>query len=221
MLLASAPVREWSLLSSRPTSRAHDRSLYQGNPTEREAGLDMHLTLRCMSRSVPHFHAQFTQYIKVLTTTAHLQSIETLICWPRPSIYKMSNWINAGHQSKVATAQCRPCARKDVQRNRRRTRTCITCLPSSGSMLDANATWCKVLAWPRRSHYQPGTPNTHLMAQKTWPIANHRAARAQWWSTEARPTGCQRLININKLATYLEEIISRQYQVNDGRRLAL
>ena len=53
--------KEWSLLSSRPTSRAHDRSLCQGDPTGREAGLDMHLKVRCMSRSVPHFHAQFTQ----------------------------------------------------------------------------------------------------------------------------------------------------------------
>ena len=35
MLLASAPLREWSLLSSRPTSRAHDRSLRQGDPTRR------------------------------------------------------------------------------------------------------------------------------------------------------------------------------------------
>jgi len=82
MLLASAPFREWSLLSSRPTSRAHNRSLRQGNPTGREAGLDMHLQVRCVSRSVPHLHAQFTQYITVFTTTAHLQSIETLICWP-------------------------------------------------------------------------------------------------------------------------------------------
>ena len=90
MLLASAPFREWSLLSSRPTSRAHDRSLRQGNPTGREAGLDMHLTWRCISRSVPHFHAQFTQDMNGFTTqyvftqcglTAHLQSIETLICW--------------------------------------------------------------------------------------------------------------------------------------------
>jgi len=35
MLLASAPLWEWSLLSSRPTSRAHDRSLHQGDPTRR------------------------------------------------------------------------------------------------------------------------------------------------------------------------------------------
>ena len=68
MLLASAPFREWSLLSSRPTSRAHNRSLCQGNPTGREAGLDMHLQVRCMSRSVPHFHAQFTQYINNVFT---------------------------------------------------------------------------------------------------------------------------------------------------------
>ena len=87
MLLASAPFREWSLLSSRPTSRAHDRSLCQGNPTGREAGLDMHLQVRCMSRSVPHFHAQFTrcfttQYVFTQCgLTAHLHSIETLICW--------------------------------------------------------------------------------------------------------------------------------------------
>jgi len=39
MLLASAPSREWSLLSSRPTSRAHDKSLCQGDPTGREAAL--------------------------------------------------------------------------------------------------------------------------------------------------------------------------------------
>jgi len=35
MLLASAPLRKWSLLSSRPTSRAHDGSLRQGDPTGR------------------------------------------------------------------------------------------------------------------------------------------------------------------------------------------
>jgi len=35
MLLASAPLQEWSLLSSRPTSRAHDRSLRQSDPTGR------------------------------------------------------------------------------------------------------------------------------------------------------------------------------------------
>ena len=68
MLLASAPFKEWSLLSSRPTSRAHNRSLCQGDPIGREAGLGMHLTWRCMSKSVPHFHAQFTQYINVFTT---------------------------------------------------------------------------------------------------------------------------------------------------------
>jgi len=39
MLLASAPSREWSLLSSRPTSRAHDKPLCQGDPTGREAVL--------------------------------------------------------------------------------------------------------------------------------------------------------------------------------------
>ena len=42
MLLASAPFPEWSLLSSRPTSRAHDRSLCQGDPTGRES-----LSLTC------------------------------------------------------------------------------------------------------------------------------------------------------------------------------
>jgi len=36
MLLASAPFQERSLLSSRPTSRAHDRSLCQGDPTGRK-----------------------------------------------------------------------------------------------------------------------------------------------------------------------------------------
>jgi len=35
MLLASAPLWKWSLLSSRPTSRAHDGSLRQGDPTGR------------------------------------------------------------------------------------------------------------------------------------------------------------------------------------------
>ena len=35
MLLASAPLREWSLLGSRPTSRAHHRSLRQGDPIGR------------------------------------------------------------------------------------------------------------------------------------------------------------------------------------------
>ena len=35
MLLASAPLREWSLLSSRPMSGVHDRSLRQGDPTGR------------------------------------------------------------------------------------------------------------------------------------------------------------------------------------------
>jgi len=36
MLLASAPLREWSLLSSWPTSRAQHRSLCQGDPTGRK-----------------------------------------------------------------------------------------------------------------------------------------------------------------------------------------
>lgn len=36
MLLASAPSREWSLLSSRPTTRAHDKSLCQDDSTGRE-----------------------------------------------------------------------------------------------------------------------------------------------------------------------------------------
>jgi len=39
MLLASAPSRERSLLSSRPTSRAHDKPPCQGDPTRREAVL--------------------------------------------------------------------------------------------------------------------------------------------------------------------------------------
>jgi len=214
MLLASTPFREWSLLSSQPTSRAHNRSLCQGDPTGREAGLDVHLSWRCMSRSVPHFHAQFTQYINVFTVC--FQYVD----WPfkasrrwyagrcPSSTYKMSkpyDWINAAHvvpehttwnvrwqssgspeagrQSKAATAQCQAFACEDIQRNRRRTRTCIICLPSSGSMPDASEgypAWYKVLAWPRKSHYQPGTSNTHLMALKTWPTASHRAARARW-----------------------------------------
>ena len=91
---------------------------------------------------------------------------------------------DAGCQSKAATAQRRPYAREDVQRNQRRTRTYIICLPSSGSMLDANWGYHSMIqsAWPGRSHYQPVTSNTHLVAQKTWRTANHWAARAQWWA---------------------------------------
>ena len=91
---------------------------------------------------------------------------------------------DARRQSKAATAQCRPCAHEDVQRNRRRTRTCIICFLSSGGMLYANWGYHSMIqsAWPRRSHYQPVTSNTHLVAQKTWRTANHWTARAQWWA---------------------------------------
>ena len=65
MLLASAPLRQWSLLSSRPTSRAHNRSLRQGNPTGREAGLDMHLQEMHVQVSTPFSRAIHTIYYVV------------------------------------------------------------------------------------------------------------------------------------------------------------
>ena len=55
MLLASAPLREWSLLGSRPTSRAHDGPLRQGDPTGRTK-LTTHLapiTIASPSRPLP------------------------------------------------------------------------------------------------------------------------------------------------------------------------
>ena len=56
MLLASALSREWSLLSSRPTSRAHDRSLCQGDPTRRTK-LTNHsprIHCHCLTQSPAH-----------------------------------------------------------------------------------------------------------------------------------------------------------------------
>ena len=131
--------------------------------------------------------------------------------WCPSSTYNMSkpyNWINASHvdpahmtwnarwklsgppkheagrQSRAATAQCQAFSREDVQKNRRRTRICIICLRLPGSMLDANEGYQSMIqsAWPRRSHYQPGTSNTHLVVQKTLPTPNYRAARAQRWT---------------------------------------
>jgi len=63
MLLASAP---WSLLSSRPTSRAHHRSPRQGDPTGRKKLTDHtpRIHCHCLTRSPTHpasIHS-FTQY---------------------------------------------------------------------------------------------------------------------------------------------------------------
>ena len=56
MLLASAPLWEWSLLSSRPTSRAYDRLLRQGDPTRRTK-LTNHsprIHCHCLTQSPAH-----------------------------------------------------------------------------------------------------------------------------------------------------------------------
>ena len=51
MLLASAP---WSLLGSQPMSRAHDRSLRQGDPTRRTKLTDHAPSIHCLTRSPTH-----------------------------------------------------------------------------------------------------------------------------------------------------------------------
>ena len=189
MLLASAPLREWSLLSSRPTSRAHDRSLRQGDPTRRTKLTD-HLPrihyhclnpVACSSSIHPPTHS----------LSIHRLTKDQSMSWNTRWQSLGSPEHDAGRQSRAATAQCQAFAREDVQRNWRRTRRCM-------------------LVWPTRFHYQPRTLNTHLMAQKTWPTANHRIARAQWiheWSTSAQPTGRQRL---DEPATYLVAEINQQ-----------
>jgi len=56
MLLASAPLREWSLLSSRPTSRAHHRSLRHLDLTRRTKLIDHspRIHCHCPTRSPAH-----------------------------------------------------------------------------------------------------------------------------------------------------------------------
>jgi len=85
MLLASAPLRKWSLLSSRPTSRAHDGSLRQGDPTGRRK-LTTHLgSIHSPDRPLiqhPSTH-QITQHGSTHWITQYLSTHSASIYSPR------------------------------------------------------------------------------------------------------------------------------------------
>ena len=69
MLLASAPLWEWSLLGSRPTSRVHDGPLRQGDLTGR-TNLTTHLapiTIASLGRPLPE-HPSTLPFIQHLST---------------------------------------------------------------------------------------------------------------------------------------------------------
>ena len=78
MLLASAP---WSLLSSRPTSRAHRRSPRQGDPTGRRNLTDHapRIHCHCLTRSLTHpasIHS-LTQYSSTPRGSIYLPRIQS------------------------------------------------------------------------------------------------------------------------------------------------
>ena len=192
MLLASAPLREWSLLSSRPTSRAHDRSLRQGDPTRRTKLTD----------HVPRIHYH------CLNPVARSSSIHPLT--HSLSIHRLtedqSTWVEMpggnhwGHQSMMLDAN-QELPQHNAKHLPMRTYREISDAPEDVCWFDLQGSIISRVhsthtLRPRR-HGQPPTIGL--------PEHNHKHE----WSTSAQPTGRQRLIDMDKPATYLVAQIIR------------